>query len=235
MVGAIVWGAFSAFARWPVASAVCRLLVAALPVAVVLFWFSSGARAVRAAAMGSDEGVDVRPAPEAEAPSSAPPIVWIVFDELPLLSIVDADLEIDREVYPHLAALAEQSTWYRNATTVWSSTAESVVSMLTGKIAEPRTPPTRDRYPDNLLTWLAPSHEVHSLEMITSLAPRTAVDLAPRPARSVRLSGLLSDTSIVAAQMLAPPSLGTALPLGFRARRRARRPVCGFPAHSAAG
>ena len=49
---------------------------------------------------------------------SAVPIVHVVLDELPQATLADADGRIDAELFPNFARLAEESTWYRNATTV---------------------------------------------------------------------------------------------------------------------
>ena len=46
-----------------------------------------------------------------------PPIVLVVFDELPLNSLLDADGSIDAKRYPNFAALAREAYWFRNAST----------------------------------------------------------------------------------------------------------------------
>ena len=46
------------------------------------------------------------------------PIVMVVFDEFSSASLLDRSGRIDRARFPNFADLAEQSTWYRNATTV---------------------------------------------------------------------------------------------------------------------
>ena len=57
----------------------------------------------------------------------------VVFDEFPLTSLLDEHYQIDSVRYPHFAALAEQSTWFRNATTVSGDTVVAVPSLLTGQ------------------------------------------------------------------------------------------------------
>ena len=44
--------------------------------------------------------------------------VFVIFDQLPLTSIMADDDTIDVAHYPGFAALAADATWYRNATTV---------------------------------------------------------------------------------------------------------------------
>jgi hypothetical protein len=50
------------------------------------------------------------------------PIVIVVFDALPLVNVLDGRGAIDSALYPELASLAAQSTWYRNHVTVGLST-----------------------------------------------------------------------------------------------------------------
>ena len=75
------------------------------------------------------------------------PVVMVVFDELPTTSLLDRDGGIDRERYPSFAELAERSTWYSQATTVFDSTTHAVPAILDGRRAEegslPTSPSTR--------------------------------------------------------------------------------------------
>ena len=60
-------------------------------------------------------------------------VVLIIFDELPLTSLMNTEYEIDRDRFPNFAALADTSHWFRNASAVFDSTAVSVPAILTGK------------------------------------------------------------------------------------------------------
>ena len=64
--------------------------------------------------------------------SKLPGIVIIVFDELPTISLLDSNMEIDAGRYPNFAKLADTSTWYRGASTIHYSTRFSIPSILTG-------------------------------------------------------------------------------------------------------
>lgn len=189
-------------------------LALALPITVALFWSSPGAKAARATAERESGATFLpeAPAPADDAARDAPPVVLVVFDELPLVSILDADLGIDADLCPNLAALLESATWFRNAHTVWPWTNPSIVSMLIGREAERRVPPTRASYPENLLTWLEPTHEVRAFELLTAMAPPGAVELLPRASRTARLRGLALDSAVVVAHQLLPPGLGAWLP-----------------------
>ena len=46
------------------------------------------------------------------------PVVLVIFDELSLYSLLNDQRQIDATRFPHLAAFAQEATWFRNATTV---------------------------------------------------------------------------------------------------------------------
>jgi hypothetical protein len=64
------------------------------------------------------------------------PILFLVFDELSLHSIVK-DGEINRELFPNFASLAADSVWFQNAMTNHFETAEALPTILTGRFAPP--------------------------------------------------------------------------------------------------
>lgn len=143
-----------------------------------------------------------------------PPVVFVVLDELPTLSLLDGQGGIDETLFPNLARVADTSTWYRNHTAVTSETLTSLPALLTGRLmADPsdRRAATSSDYPDNLITLLAETHEVHGREWATQMCPRAlcppstgaidpelldqlATPLAERPAA---LATLLDEASVL--------------------------------------
>ncbi|CAN5856471.1 hypothetical protein BH23ACT2_BH23ACT2_20420 [soil metagenome] len=107
--------------------------------------------------------------------SDAPPVLFIVLDELPTASLMDGQGGIDRELFPNLARLAETSTWYRNHTSVASRTTVALPSLVTGRLPEsgPGRPAVHAEYPDNLFSLLGATHQVHATEWATELCPRS--------------------------------------------------------------
>jgi hypothetical protein len=143
--------------------------------------------------------------------NSGTPVVWLLFDEFPVISLMDAKGEIDAERYPNFARLAESSTWFKNTTTFSASTTVAVPSMLTGKIPGKRKPPVFQNFPRNLFTLLGKDYRMNVTESQTRLCPpqlcaRETEDTAER------LSGLYSDARIVYLHLLSPPSLEDRLP-----------------------
>jgi hypothetical protein len=114
--------------------------------------------------------------PPAGAPQhqrGGPPqtIVVVVFDELPLTSLIGPGGRIDAGRYPSFAGLARTATWYRGATAVHDSTALAVPAMLTGRYPKRGLRSDVISHPVNLFTLLADSYEVNASEEATSLCP----------------------------------------------------------------
>lgn len=110
---------------------------------------------------------------------SPAPVVVLVFDELPLASLVTEEGRIDSELFPHFAELAERSSWYRNATSVSSSTGFAVPAIVTGRGVRTGTTPTAADHPDSLFTLLAGRYDLHVTESVTRLCPSNLCDAPP--------------------------------------------------------
>src|SRR5690606_28638787 len=115
---------------------------------------------------------DVTPGESASGDGAGdlPPVVVVVLDALPTASLLDGTGRIDPELYPHLAAFAEDSTWYRNHTTTAAATFQAVPALLTGRLPELAAPmPDVAFHPGNLFSLLAGTHDVEAVEQITRL------------------------------------------------------------------
>ena len=110
------------------------------------------------------------------------PVVVILMDELPLMSVLKSRYELDAEFMPNLASFARESTWYANAVTMDSYTVAAVPVMFTGNppelgdIVQERqlciSPyEIRKKQPNNLFTLLPDSYERYVIEASTGLCP----------------------------------------------------------------
>ncbi|MGI8846389.1 MAG: sulfatase-like hydrolase/transferase [Thermoleophilaceae bacterium] len=94
----------------------------------------------------------------------------IVFDEMPLVSLLDGSGRIDRLRYPNLASLARTSTWYPNATTASDSSKLAIPSILDGQTPVVGRPATSRGHPRNIFTLLhARGYHLEVQEEATSL------------------------------------------------------------------
>ncbi|MFO7279168.1 MAG: sulfatase-like hydrolase/transferase [Thermoanaerobacterales bacterium] len=119
-----------------------------------------------------------------------PPVVVVVLDALPTTSLLDGHGRIDADLFPNLAALADDATWYRNHTTTALHTFQAVPSMLSGRLpSDPSPLPDHRNFPHNLFTLLGGTHDVEAVEQLTRLCPEV---LCP-PTRDGALGALLGD------------------------------------------
>jgi hypothetical protein len=99
------------------------------------------------------------------------PVVLVVFDAFQSTLLQDANGNIDSTRFPNIAALAGESTWYRNATTAHENTAFSVPAILDGKAPRLGTQPTSKSHPQSLFTLLEGDHRMNVHEEVTRMCP----------------------------------------------------------------
>ena len=135
-------------------------------------------------------------------------VVMLVFDELPVFSLMNDEEAIDPEMFPNFRALSETADWYKYATAVADSTLRSITSMVTGRYPSEDKVWTHTSYPDNLFTLYAGTHEIQAYESATDFCPKWVCGEAetPEPDRD-SLEKLISDLGIVFAHMVTPEAL----------------------------
>ncbi|MBL8777991.1 MAG: sulfatase-like hydrolase/transferase [Acidimicrobiales bacterium] len=147
------------------------------------------------------------------------PIVILQMDELPVASLMTEDGTINAERFPNFARLADEGTWYRNATSVSPKTTDSIPAMLSGLIPELGALPTSADHPRTLFTLLGDQYEQHVTEPVTSVCPDTVcVNRAGQEKFQYQRSRqALLDASVVYFQATLPPFLREGLPAVDRA------------------
>ena len=142
---------------------------------------------------------------------NAPPIVFVVFDEFPVNSLLDSNHNIDRRNYPNFARLADGAAWYRNASTVSSQTLWAVPAIVSGKYPlEPNAVPTRRYFPNNLFTMLSARYEMTVFGRFLQLCPANSCNYDLEVHDS--LSALVADLGIVYLHIISPDSVAAQLP-----------------------
>ena len=154
------------------------------------------------------------PMPEGESQTIArpAPIVFVIFDEFPTTSLMDGEERIDAGRYPNFAALARDATWYRRATTVAETTYDAVPAILTGRYPRPDGLPHAIDYPHSLFTLLAGTYEMHTAGVLTQLCPQRLCERDEDGSALERLSGMLSDLTIVYLHLILSADLRDRLP-----------------------
>ena len=155
----------AAYLKWNAARQFLRYAAVGPVVFALLFVFASPASGVVLTRH--------KPGAAGAAVGAQPPIVMIIFDELPTVSLLDASGKIDAGRFPNFARLAGRSTWYRNATGVSAWTPYALPAMLTGRYPAKEVAPHYSQYPENLFTLLGNRYDLRIQESITQLCPPT--------------------------------------------------------------
>ena len=193
----------TAYHRW---AAMRLFLIVLAPAAVIVpaaFFIDAGVRRAL-----WPVGISMRSVMAARTP----PIVFVVFDELPLNSLFDSRREIDRTRFPYFARLAREATWFRNAGTVSSQTVWAVPALLSGKYPlTPHAVPNLQYYPQNLFTMLASQYEITAFMPFRQLCPPGVCRNDPvNPDDTV--PALLSDLGLVWLHVALPDRFAEDLP-----------------------
>ena len=188
-----------------------RLFLTALSPAAVIFpiWFL----------FATPVSTLVRPPTPGDAAAvptirSTTPLVMLVFDELPVASLLDRSDRIRRGRYPNFAALSDKAHWFRNATTVAATTTYSVPALLWGRVPSEDRLPTAKDYPDNLFRLLdAGGYDLRVFEWETSLcAESICAESKPTRSRKARMLAMVSDVAVIYAHLVLPERFAASLP-----------------------
>jgi len=143
------------------------------------------------------------------------PIVMVIFDEFPLISLLDDALQINATRYPNFAEFARSATWYRNATTVAEGTLNSVSTILDGNY--PRlnlhlVPNAKD-HPRSLFSLLGEQYEFNVVETNTRLCPEALCGDDDGVVSSWQQTvSLFSDLRVLYLYLILPADLTPGLP-----------------------
>ncbi len=164
----------------------------------------------------SDVSDLVLPQSEAKAAGveirSRAPVVEVIFDELPIGTLMDRSGGIDAKRFPAFAELAAHSTWYRGATTVAGFTPRAVPAIMTGTRPDEDELPISSQQPRSVFTLLGGTYRMHVMENVTNICPS---DICGDQGRSFPASGLgslFSDLRVVSERLLLPDGLAQGLP-----------------------
>lgn len=189
-----------------------RMFVSALsPVSFVFAGFFLFGASARELSPSAEAGPETR----AGLTASDIPVVMVIFDEFALTALMDADRNIDKTIFPNFHQLSINGSWYRNATTVATSTMLSVPAILTGNYPKAFISQSYQNYPNTLFTMLADSHRMNIYESTTSLcSPELCPDsLKQSKSASARIKILLADISAIYLHIISPASISSRLPV----------------------
>ncbi|MBK5232598.1 MAG: sulfatase-like hydrolase/transferase [Thermoleophilia bacterium] len=154
----------AAYVRSDFLKSMAAILMISTPVVIVVFAVSGPVSAL----FTPDS-----PATAELRPTSTPPVVMLLMDELPLAAIESRPGVIDGKRFPNLVRLVRQTTWYPGALSATDSTVIAAPTLLTGTVPDDGdAPPGLPDYPDNLFNILdRAGYDVWGGEWITDICP----------------------------------------------------------------
>jgi hypothetical protein len=201
VLAAVAYSRFCAVRMFLTAGAI------AIPVIPLVFLLQPG---IRRLLLPPPDALAAVPSPDLARFRPAP-VVFVILDETPLVSLLDASGRIDGALYPNIAALARDGRWFRNATAVSDYTQWALPPMVTGLYPRGTALPNIRDYPGNLFVMLGRTHKLKVLEAVTRLCPEPLCKRDPTTLAD-RLRGMASDIRIVWLHVLLTDDLRSGLP-----------------------
>jgi hypothetical protein len=197
-------GAAALYARAEPVRSFLTVLSPAPLVFLILFLFISPVSKITLADDASAKSIDgIKPIP----------VVMVVFDELPGISLLDANDEVDPVRYPGFAQLAEDGTWFPNAHSIYDSTSKAVPAIMDGDYPRKGVLPTSSEHPNSIFALLGKSHTMNVSEEATTVCPRDLCKDARLDEPFLdRLGSMTEDVGLVYAHVVAPPDIEADLP-----------------------
>ena len=124
---------------------------------------------------------------------------------------MDEKYEIDSARYPNFAALANDSYWFRNATTVSDDTVKGAVpAIVTGLYPDHLRHTMMSGKRNNIFTFFSKSYNFNVFETYTQLCPKDLCEI--RESLNNRMHLLISDLSVIYAHIILPSDISKGLP-----------------------
>ena len=140
------------------------------------------------------------------------PIVVVLLDELPVNTLLDADGKLDKERYPGFAELADSSTWFENAYTIYDSTERAQPAIMDGNLPEKDHQPISGDHPNSIFSLFGKTHRMNVSEEATSVCSRDiCTDERLEESYPDRISSMSEDLGLVWLHVVAPPEMETDL------------------------
>jgi len=190
------------FSRWSVLGTVLAALAVLFPVWFLLF----------SPVLDQVDNYAVVPTDRNNPDQPLADIVFVLLDELPLVTLVDGNGQIDKSLFPGFARLQSISNWYFDTTSVSDGTGAAVPAILTSRYPEEESAGlTVATQPVNLFTILRHHYAYNVAEAVTRFCPQA---LCPRvgPGFYSRTKALLLDMTAIFLHRVVPDHWAVGLP-----------------------
>lgn len=140
------------------------------------------------------------------------PVVLVVFDEIPAISLMRPDGSLDEDLFPNFGRLARVSTWFRNAAGVSGVTSRAVPAILDGRYPHKDELPIPVDHPRTLFALLGHDYKVIAQEPLMQLCPEDVCSHKSANDAESMWKGLASDLAIVGLHLTLPQEITSDLP-----------------------
>lgn len=147
--------------------------------------------------------------------ASRTPVIMLIWDELPLASLLRSPTEINADLFPNFAQLSREATWYTEASTVSSFTHVAVPAIVTGRypqsVMNQNVATAADQTIFSLLHGIK---DIHAAELYSMLCHASICSERSDPPLAFRddLRSMMGDISVLWQSMVLPKSWQGHLP-----------------------
>jgi hypothetical protein len=135
-------------------------------------------------------------------------VVVVLFDEMPDTTLIDDRGQVDAKRFPAFAELARNSTWFKNAYTIYDSTERAQPSIFDGDLPAKDKLPTSADHPNSIFTLFAKTHRLNVSEEATSVCPRDLCkDERLDESYGSRMKSMSEDLGLVWLHVVSPPQI----------------------------
>ncbi len=136
------------------------------------------------------------------------PITVVLLDELSSDTLVNGKDELDVDRYPGFAELARNSTWFRNAYTVYDSTERAQPAIMDGNLPEEDKQPISGDHPNSIFSLFAKTHRLNVSEEATTVCSRDLCEDARQDeSYEDRMTSMADDLGLVWLHVVSPPDM----------------------------
>ncbi|MFN2488243.1 MAG: sulfatase-like hydrolase/transferase [Actinomycetota bacterium] len=117
------------------------------------------------------------------------PVVMVLFDELPLASLMNEEGDVDPVLFPNFSRLQSESLWLRNATSVGGFTAQALPGLLSGKNPDPDLTASAQAQPHNVFTLLGEAYDIRGVDNVHDFCVVQGCDATAETTQGAGLPG----------------------------------------------
>lgn len=137
------------------------------------------------------------------------PVVLLIFDEFPIVTLLNKAGEIDTIRFPNFAKFAGDAVWYRDFDSKALTTIQGVPQIVTGVARKPQKIepiPNYKKNPNTVFTLLGSTHAINNVDGLYHFCPPNLCN-QESISTSKKAMGFMYDTSLIYLQLTLPAAV----------------------------